>query len=407
MKKNEAMKMWEGIVLAMLLCIAMLILTIPAQAYTTEVHVVKYAADGTTILNETTVNHTWMEANLPVHGDGATHYYYQGPIFEEEWENTYGRVYTGDWSTSEEKWDRVNWGSGYVQEEQCNCYPNKDLGACKGTDVRDLCNLVGGMSPGDEVKIKAIDGFFKMFPYAVIYNNEPALGPYVLTWDSLDAEEGGASSGYTGPDYTTGMRAMFFSDTSTNPWGKHITGIGDMTNYIPEEYWHYYVNWPIFYPALGGYTVKYVSEIAIYRTELPQVFDTGAPDNPYPSISGTHTGTIKPNHDVCVNNMYTYPCLGTGGHTEYVKIENSSWNITANWTGYKDDWHNISFGKPFTLIAGETYNYTVLTGSYPQIIHKQNHTTLDGSFINCTGFADTNGTNYNNRIPAIRLDGGK
>jgi uncharacterized protein YjdB len=64
---------------------------------------------------------------------------------------------------------------------------------------------------------------------------------------------------------------MFFSDTSTNPWGEHITGISDMANYIPEDYWHYYVNYPIFYPALGGYTVKYVSEIAIYSSEPPEI----------------------------------------------------------------------------------------------------------------------------------------
>ena len=393
--------------LLMMLCagIALLFVTLPVQAYTTEVHVVKYAADGETILNETTVNYTWMEANLPVHGDGATHYYYQGPIFEEEWENTYGLTYAGrDWNSSEEKWDKVGGESGYVQEEQCNCYPNKDLGACKGTDVRDLCNLVGGMSPGDKVKIKAIDGFFKMFPYSVIYNNEPALGPYVLTWYSLDAEEGGASSGYTGPDYTTGMRAMFFSDTSTNPWGKHIAGIGDMTNYIPEEYWHYYVNWPIFYPALGGYTVKYVSEIAIYSTVLPQVFDTGAPDNQYPSISGTHTGTIKPSHDVCVYKMYTYPCPGTGGHTEYVKIENSSWCITANWTGYQGERHNISFGDQFTLKASETYNYTIRTGSYPQIHHTDSLEVANGmGIITCDKFIDANGRVYYVGIPAIKF----
>ena len=77
----------------------------------------------------------------------------------------------------------------------------------------------------------------------------------------------GATSGYTGENYTNGMRAMFFSDTSTNPWSKHITGIGDMANHIPEEYWHYYVNWPVFYPALGGYTVKYVSDIEIYSSQ--------------------------------------------------------------------------------------------------------------------------------------------
>ncbi|MDY6958874.1 MAG: hypothetical protein SVK08_06910 [Halobacteriota archaeon] len=40
------------------LCIAILFIALPAQAYTTEVHIVKYAADGTTILNETTVNYT-------------------------------------------------------------------------------------------------------------------------------------------------------------------------------------------------------------------------------------------------------------------------------------------------------------------------------------------------------------
>ncbi|MDY6931541.1 MAG: hypothetical protein SVJ22_06485, partial [Halobacteriota archaeon] len=124
------------------ICIAVLFFALPVQAYTEEVHIVKYAADGTTILDETTVNYTWMEANLPVHGDGSTHYYYQGPVFEDAWESNYGMTYTGgDWDSSEEKYDRVDYGSGYVQEEQVNCYPNKDLGACKGTDVRDLCDL--------------------------------------------------------------------------------------------------------------------------------------------------------------------------------------------------------------------------------------------------------------------------
>ncbi|MDY6932418.1 MAG: hypothetical protein SVJ22_10955, partial [Halobacteriota archaeon] len=71
------------------------------------------------------------------------------------------------------------------------------------------------------------------------------------------------------PDYTNGMRAMFFSDTSLNPWGYNITGIGDMTNHIPEGYWHYYVSYPTFYPAIGGYTVKYVSDIEIFSSETP------------------------------------------------------------------------------------------------------------------------------------------
>ncbi|MCK4347823.1 MAG: DUF5060 domain-containing protein, partial [Thermoplasmatales archaeon] len=58
------------------------------------------------------------------------------------------------------------------------------------------------------------------------------------------------------------------------------------------------------------------------------VFDTGK--GTYPSIFGTHNGTIKPTDDIKVQKMYTYPCSGTGGHSEYVKIWNiSGWNVTA------------------------------------------------------------------------------
>ncbi len=55
------------------------------------------------------------------------------------------------------------------------------------------------------------------------------------------------------------------------------------------------------------------------------------------------------------------------------------------------------------ILANKTYNYTIRTGPYPQIIHEQNYTTLDGSYIHCTEFTDANGKKYNNWIPAIRL----
>jgi hypothetical protein len=131
------------------------------------------------------------------------------------------------------------------------------------------------------------------------------------------------------------------------------------------------------------------------------VFDTDS--GTYPSIMGNHTGTIKPNHDVIVNRMYTYPCAGTGGHSEYVKFENASWNITANWTGYKGDWHNITFDEPFTLEAGKNYNYTIRTGSYPQIHHNTSLMVSDGE-ITCTEFIDANGKKYDDWIPAIKLE---
>lgn len=131
-------------------------------------------------------------------------------------------------------------------------------------------------------------------------------------------------------------------------------------------------------------------------------FDTGA--GTYPSIMGIHKGNFTPSNDLTVNRMYTYPCAGTGGHSEYVKFRNDTWSVEANWTGYEGDWHYIIFNASFSLKANETYNYIICTGSYPQIIHKQTHTMLDGSVITCTEFEDANGKVYENWIPAIRLE---
>ena len=140
-------------------------------------------------------------------------------------------------------------------------------------------------------------------------------------------------------------------------------------------------------------------------TVLPtgNIFDTGSPANPYPSIMGNHTGTIKPNHTVIATKLYTYPCTGTGGHTEYARIWNLTWNATATWKGYIGDWHNITFDKTVVLLANETYDYTIRTGSYPQIHHKDTLPTANG-WINCTKFTDANGKEYNDGIPAIRLE---
>jgi len=60
------------------------------------------------------------------------------------------------------------------------------------------------------------------------------------------------------------------------------------------------------------------------------ILDTG--EGTYSSIFGTHNGTITPNQSITVTKLYTYPCPGTGGHTEYVKIGNKSEVIAeANW----------------------------------------------------------------------------
>ena len=119
----------------------------------------------------------------------------------------------------------------------------------------------------------------------------------------------------------------------------------------------------------------------------------------------THPSQARtiPTKTIIATKLYTYPCGDTGGHTEYARIWNKTWNATATWDGYASDWHNITFDNPVVLLPNKTYNYTIRTGSYPQIIHNQTHTTLDGSFINCTEFIDANGKKYDDWIPAIKL----
>jgi hypothetical protein len=133
-------------------------------------------------------------------------------------------------------------------------------------------------------------------------------------------------------------------------------------------------------------------------------FDTGTLVEPYPSIAGTHNGTLTPSATITVSRLYTYSCAGTGGHTEYARIWNSSdWEgAEARWNGYAGDWHNVSFDSPFLLEANNTYYYTIITGSYPQIHHTPALQTDDG-WINCTEFVDVNGNEYNAWIPAIWL----
>ncbi len=140
-----------------------------------------------------------------------------------------------------------------------------------------------------------------------------------------------------------------------------------------------------------------------YNGSLPPeaIFDTGP--GTYPSIFGMHNGTITLNQTITVSKLYTYPCTGTGGHSEHVRIWNSSGlDVTANWKGYKRDWHNISFSGSFTLKANETYNYTIKTGSYPQMHHNKTLTLPEGE-IRCIKFTDANERVYCDWIPAIKL----
>jgi hypothetical protein len=130
------------------------------------------------------------------------------------------------------------------------------------------------------------------------------------------------------------------------------------------------------------------------------IFDTS--EGTYPSIFGLHEGTITLAKDIPVQKMYTYPCAGTGGHTEYVSIWGNGIDESASWSGYTEDYYNIVFSEPFTLKTGKTYNYIIKTGSYPQIIHEHEFNATGGT-ITCDTFVDVNGRAYNDWIPAIKL----
>jgi hypothetical protein len=206
-----------------------------SAAPSTAVHVVRYAADGTTILNATTVTYQWMEANLPVQGDGKIHYYHQGPVFVDDKE--------GQWDVNE----TINF---------------KDEGAVMGTDVRDLCSLVGGMNAGDEVTIKAPDGYHVEFGYENVYNPQPRQGPIVVCWYNGEETSVGERQGVGYPPaYFTGMRLVFFADTSVNSEGKHVFGNNDMRAVMPPATIHLFED---LYPSTSGYTVKWIDEVKVY-----------------------------------------------------------------------------------------------------------------------------------------------
>ena len=150
----------------------------------------------------------------------------------------------------------------------------------------------------------------------------------------------------------------------------------------------------------GAWSTEDTEHLTIEPVDLTRTFDTGA--GTYPSIAGIHNGTITPDQTIIVTKLYTYPSEGTGGHTEYIRIWNATWNATATWTGYNGDWHNLSFNEPFMLYETETYNYTLYTGSYPQIIHAQEFNATGGT-ITCISFADANGVVHYDWIPAIKL----
>jgi hypothetical protein len=222
-------------------------LVVTAAGATTTLHIVKYNPDGKTVLAEKTVDYQWMMKNLPVQGDGKTHYYHQGPVFE------------GD------VWDPA---------ETTNL---KDKGAVKGTDVRNLCELAGGMDEGGEVIIKAVDGWSTTLAFDNIYQPPDIQGPVVLTWykgpDVVNTES--REYGYPADnEYNSALQIVVMAKAA-NAQGQYVFGNQDMRISMPEEkYQHFYSGMP----STNGLSGKWISEIRIYSQPAPpQPTDTLIP----------------------------------------------------------------------------------------------------------------------------------
>jgi len=228
--------------LGMLLCLALLTgsfagIVSPAPvaaAATTSLTITKYAPDGITVLEQVTKSLADLQA-MPIQGDGTTHYFSQGPTFDPN-----------------NLWD---------PGETVNL---KDKGAVRGTDIKDLCNLVGGAAEGDSILVKAADGYNDRFEYANVYNPAPQQGKMVVAWYTKAA--GDPPQLYPGgafvPEFADGMQLVFLTE-STNASGQHVFGHQKMHDYLPEDNWHWYWDNSIQYPSCNGLSIKNISEIAV------------------------------------------------------------------------------------------------------------------------------------------------
>jgi len=234
--------MLATLTLILFMALSLVMPPLAAAAPTTSLTIKKVAADGTTILAQKSVDYHWLmnPANIPVLGDGSTHYYHQGPVFID--------------GPDEAAEQALRWNP----EEDTNI-ETKDMGALKGNNVKDLCELVGGMKPGDTLRIKAADGFSRTFAYKNVYQYSPREGPMVICWFR--------NGQYPDSGFREGMRLVWFADTSTNPWGWHVFGNWDWHQAAESQYWYYFHSGAEKYPTTTGLSIQTVAELIINSSQ--------------------------------------------------------------------------------------------------------------------------------------------
>jgi PKD repeat protein len=193
-----------------------------------KLHIVKYDTDGTTIVKEVTIDYHYMEDNLPVIGDGVTSFY----------------VYQGLTMDPNDLWDPT---------ETKGMNPPKVNNTIKGTKIKDLVDLVGGMGTGTDIIFIASDGYETKLGYSNIYTN-----PYVQSHQG-DAVLAWYADGKYVPEYAAGMRTFFTP-------ADHVFGQWNMHEALDSKYWHY--NWQggVQYPSAAGTSNQNVVEIKVYSS---------------------------------------------------------------------------------------------------------------------------------------------
>ncbi|MGI5941888.1 MAG: NosD domain-containing protein [Pelotomaculaceae bacterium] len=240
-----------------------------ASAATTSLTITKYASDKTTVLDQRTVTYQELRDGqlsdgtpIPIMGDGSTHYYHQGPVFIDD--------------PDPETQELLRWN-----EAEDRNWDNKDMGAVKGTNVKDLCELVGGMAEGDTLQIKASDGFKKEYAYKNVYQYSDREGPMVVCWYK--------DGKYPDSGYTDGMRLVWFAEATYKEGPTDVIGLPsgyynvfgnwDWRLAAESKYWYYYNNQ---YPTTTGLSVQNVNALVIYSTQAPKatwyVDDSGEAD---------------------------------------------------------------------------------------------------------------------------------
>jgi len=242
-----------------------------------------------------------------------------------------------------------------------------------GTYVRNLTDLVGGMSAGDEIAVKASDGMTRYFNHTNVYTPMDRQGQMVLAW--WDNQSGAV------PTYSEGIRLFIYTPPASY-------GVSDSLNLTLRDMFYsmapwYRYNYSGIWPSAKGLSVKYVNQLKIYPPHRHDFNTTGdttgwafgnqtsvlptTPDDP--SIAFTSTSAIADDDGTFQSDVTTTEG-NYAAHRFNFSIDTSTTkdgpiadieqlNVTWNGRGWYDD----TAGNGTDL-----YIYNFNTGSYSALV---------------------------------------